>query len=107
MGGRKARLRGEAGVVGVRIDRGCKGLEDLEVTRLADHRRMYLEYEGEVSGGRGEVMQVAEGRCGGVAEEAGRVSFLYSWDGGETRRVEIQRVVQDLWRVVRDEAVWT
>ncbi|HEY7117716.1 MAG TPA: hypothetical protein VH475_14100 [Tepidisphaeraceae bacterium] len=31
------------------------------VERLADHRRAYLEYEGAVSGGRGEVKRVLAG----------------------------------------------
>jgi hypothetical protein len=31
--------------------------------RLKDHRRAYLDYEGVVSGGRGEVQRVAEGIC--------------------------------------------
>jgi len=34
-----------------------------EAERIADHRRMYLEYEGEISGGRGEVERVARGSC--------------------------------------------
>jgi hypothetical protein len=29
---------------------------------LADHRRLYLEYEGPISGGRGTVRRVEEGR---------------------------------------------
>jgi hypothetical protein len=29
--------------------------------RLADHRRMYLDYEGPVSGGRGSVVRMARG----------------------------------------------
>jgi hypothetical protein len=33
------------------------------LTRLADHRREYLAFEGEVSGGRGRVDRVAEGAC--------------------------------------------
>lgn len=33
----------------------------LEAMRLPDHRRAYLTYEGEVSGGRGHVRRVAEG----------------------------------------------
>ena len=32
------------------------------VTRLRDHRRLYLEYEGDVSG-QGAVSRVAEGGC--------------------------------------------
>jgi hypothetical protein len=31
------------------------------VERIADHRRAYLDYEGEVGGGRGEVRRVAAG----------------------------------------------
>ena len=31
--------------------------------RLADHRAAYLEYEGPVSGGRGEIQRVESGRC--------------------------------------------
>ena len=32
-------------------------------TRLREHRRLYLEYEGEIAGGRGFVHRVAEGEC--------------------------------------------
>jgi hypothetical protein len=35
---------------------------DTPLTRLPDHRRMYLDYEGPVSGDRGEVHRVASGR---------------------------------------------
>jgi hypothetical protein len=35
--------------------------DDVAVERLADHRAAYLEYEGAVSGGRGEVIRVAAG----------------------------------------------
>lgn len=33
------------------------------VTRLRDHRRLYLDYEGDLSGNRGTVQRVAEGNC--------------------------------------------
>jgi hypothetical protein len=45
--------------VAVRIDRG--DVVDFLAQRLADHRAAYLEYEGEVSGGRGRVRRVAQG----------------------------------------------
>jgi len=32
-------------------------------TRLRDHRRFYLEYEGEVGGHRGFVHRIADGTC--------------------------------------------
>lgn len=33
------------------------------VTRLRDHRRLYLDYEGDLSDGRGSVQRIAEGTC--------------------------------------------
>lgn len=35
--------------------------EAMVVERIADHRRVYLEYEGPVSGGRGRVARIARG----------------------------------------------
>ena len=34
-----------------------------DITRQADHRRVYLEYEGPISGNRGEVRRIASGEC--------------------------------------------
>jgi len=34
-----------------------------EVTRLRDHRRLYLEYEGQISDHRGAVQRVTDGQC--------------------------------------------
>lgn len=34
---------------------------DSAVERIADHRRDYLDYEGPISGGRGEVKRIASG----------------------------------------------
>ncbi len=36
---------------------------EFDAERIADHRPMYLEYEGPISGGRGEVRRLAEGTC--------------------------------------------
>src|SRR5579864_4618441 len=33
------------------------------LTRLRDHRRLYLEYEGNLSDQRGSVQRIAEGNC--------------------------------------------
>jgi hypothetical protein len=33
------------------------------VVRLKDHRRVYLEYDGEISEGRGRVDRVGDGTC--------------------------------------------
>ncbi len=41
--------------------------------RLADHRAAYLQYEGPVSGDRGQVLRVADGEMTIVEESAGRL----------------------------------
>ena len=45
--------------------------DSLAILRIADHRAMYLDYEGPVSGDRGEVRREAAGtiRCWQPAEE--------------------------------------
>lgn len=35
----------------------------LVAQQLPDHRRAYLEYEGEISGGRGHVVRLGSGEC--------------------------------------------
>ncbi len=35
----------------------------IEAVPLPDHRRVYLEFEGPISGGRGEVCRIASGHC--------------------------------------------
>lgn len=44
----------------VRVDDWAQGFD---AQRLAAHRRAYLQYEGEVSDGRGRVERVAGGTC--------------------------------------------
>jgi hypothetical protein len=46
-----------------RVRPDVDGIQVFDAQRLADHRRVYLTYEGEVSGGRGRVRRVAEGTC--------------------------------------------
>lgn len=54
---------------------GCA--EDVPTRRLPDHRKVYLEYEGPVSGDRGEVSRVEEGVCAvfRADEEAWRIDL--------------------------------
>lgn len=49
--------------------------------QLADHRRAYLDYEGEISGGRGSVRRVSAGTWSGRYELA--------CEGGELVRLQI------------------
>jgi hypothetical protein len=46
---------------------------DLPARALPDHRRIYLEYQGEISGNRGVVRRVAEGFYTAEVWEEGRV----------------------------------
>jgi hypothetical protein len=46
---------------------------DLPARSLPDHRRIYLEYEGEISGNRGTVRRVDEGSFTTEIWEEGRV----------------------------------
>ena len=43
------------------IDEPIVSGRDLPARLLGDHRRVYLDYEGEISGGRGRVERVASG----------------------------------------------
>jgi hypothetical protein len=45
--------------------------------RIDDHRRDYLDFEGEVSGGRGRVTRVASGTCTFVQEQPGAWVFQH------------------------------
>ena len=54
---------------------------DLPARALNEHRRDYLTYEGEVSGGRGEVRRWDEGSCAVEIWEAGRVRLVL--EGGQ------------------------
>lgn len=63
-----------------------------EGERLGDHRREYLEYEGEISGGRGRVTRVAAGVCEG-------------WRGGDGRASVVMGAVKVVGRV-KSGAMW-
>lgn len=46
-----------------RVDRWPMETGAVLVERLADHRRIYLDYEGPISGNRGTVRRVSQGTC--------------------------------------------
>lgn len=45
---------------------------------LGDHRRRYLDYEGPISGDRGSVTRIAEGRCDLVSRSNGELAIRIS-----------------------------
>lgn len=55
--------------------------------RIADHRRIYLEYEGPLSGGRGEVSRVARGAFEGGFLPGGNGLTVRADFGGGPREI--------------------
>jgi len=75
----------------------------LAVERIGDHRPAYLEYEGPISGDRGNVARVARGQY--------RFADDRSWgsDDGEPLDVDVEwigpsGVVKQRWRIFRQAA---
>lgn len=93
-----------------RVDtRPDEALGRFEATRLVDHRAAYLDYEGEISGGRGRVTRVARGevRLLELAEHRVVVEGWYAAaDGTGLRRPSRwtgRRVNADLWEFERTD----
>lgn len=53
----------------------------LAATRLPPHRRLYLDYEGPISGGRGHVQRVASGHADILADTPARFAARVTLDG--------------------------
>lgn len=65
--------------------------------RLRDHRRLYLDYEGDLSGGRGTVMRIAEGTCEvEIGENAVWTIRLLS--GAPPQTLVLRQVEGEQWR---------
>jgi hypothetical protein len=68
----------------------------IAVTRLPDHRLAYLDYEGPVSGDRGEVRRVDAGECRLIQESASGI--VVELDGA---------VVRGRWSLEGVQGQWT
>jgi hypothetical protein len=72
----------------------------ISATKLPDHRRHYLEYQGSISGGRGEVTRVDEGTYECLAREDGlwRIRLC-----GSVLRTdfELTRERDNIWQIRR------
>lgn len=68
-------------------------------TKLADHRSEYLTYEGLVSGGRGRVSRVAEGRYDVISRREECLACRLMGPAIEGR-FELRRIASgDQWRI--------
>ena len=70
----------------------------IEATALPDHRRMYLDYEGPVSGDRGKVRRFEEGTFDELDESAFDVRVLALAGQHVRGTVRLTRIVEDKWR---------
>lgn len=75
-----------------------RSLAAFEAVRIADHRALYLTYEGEITDGRGSVERIAAGRCRIDREDAGVLEGVIDW--GERRRRFVALETGDAWRVL-------
>ena len=48
---------------------------------IGDHRRMYLDFEGPIPGGRGRIVRVARGALEALGEQQGRIVIRASLGG--------------------------
>jgi len=72
------------------------GGKEFTAERIPNHRAVYLEYEGDVSGGRGRVRREATGTCAIGAESAESVEVAGAW-GGSPWRASGRRVGGGTW----------
>lgn len=57
---------------------------DLDAYRTPDHRRLYLDYQGEVSGGRGRVSRVFDTTCVILRDEPAAIELSLRTPQGNT-----------------------
>ncbi|QOJ01392.1 MAG: hypothetical protein HRU70_13205 [Phycisphaeraceae bacterium] len=77
-----------------RIDTATGGR--FPATRLPPHREAYLDYQGPVSGGRGQVRRVARGTARIEHHGEGLFVVLADWGGGAVR-YEGRSIGDDEW----------
>lgn len=69
---------------------------DIPVTRLTDHRREYLDYEGPLSEDRGHVQRVTTGYCRLDRLDDTRLRFTFR-DFVATSQLEFRHEAGDQW----------
>lgn len=75
------------------------GVEAFEARRIGEHRRLYLDFEGEIAGGRGRVERVAWGEV--VDAQWGEGELVLSADfAGRAARLVGRLIEVDRWRFV-------
>lgn len=65
--------------------------------RLRDHRRLYLTYEGDLTGSRGSVLRIADGTCE-VEVGEGSVWTIKLLSGSPPQTLRIRQISDDRWQ---------
>lgn len=74
----------------------------LELERLADHRRLYLDYEGPIAGDRGVVRRVAVGDLRHATLDESRGELLVQWnDATGLAHLSLRRHSGANWSLLR------
>lgn len=72
------------------------------LTRLRDHRRLYLDYEGQLTDQRGAVYRIAEGFCQ-VEIEQNATWTIALLSGAAPQRLIFRQVSAEQWEAVPDK----
>ncbi len=68
----------------------------IALTRLKEHRRIFLEYEGDLTHGRGRVIRMARGAC--QLEVGENAVWTISLDTGSSpRTLRMRQIAVDRW----------
>ncbi len=79
-----------------RLENPPQANSSVRATSLGDHRIIYLEYEGEISGGRGSVTRWDQGEFEWLADEPGMVQVILR-GGRVAGRVYLCKGASDDW----------
>lgn len=73
----------ERGLITFRVAEAMdlQSLQSFTATRNSDHRREYLDFEGDLTGSRGNVTRVHSGECLSVTERPGELEVVIRFDG--------------------------
>lgn len=93
-------------LVAFRLREPPSGVTTLDADRLADHRRLYLHYEGPISAGRGDVYRVEHGECEILRDDDAGFEVLVSLGDSEQPDLWVGLpVAGPVWRLVKHNPV--
>ena len=97
---------GEGRLVTFRVSVPIQDAAAFDAERIPDHRAIYLDYEGEVSGGRGQVRRECLAVCNILVETERSFIVDIAFSGHEPVRLEGTPVSGSLWTFFFRRIVW-